>query len=69
MFPTKVKTSKQLISTDIHSNLYNYKYTFYIELPKICRDDLVIIPNKLKSQLGGCNQILICSKVYIFNIF
>ena len=22
----------------------NYKYTFYIELPKICKDDIIVLP-------------------------
>lgn len=43
-----MKHSKQLISTDIHSNICNYKYTYFVELPKICREDLIVIPNKLK---------------------
>lgn len=65
---TQVKLSKQLISQDESSNEYNYKYNFSVELPRICKDDLVIIPRKMKSLYGGCNELLLCQKVnfYIF---
>jgi len=58
-----VKNSKQLISQDDKSNTATYKYVFSVELPKICKDDLVLIPNKLKSQLGLKSQLLLCRKV------
>lgn len=45
--PTAVKHSKQLISHDEMSNVFSYKYTFAVHLPKLCRNDLVIIPKKM----------------------
>lgn len=30
-------TSKRLISHDIHSNTYNYKYTYSVEIAPICK--------------------------------
>ena len=63
VLPINVKQSKQLISHDESSNIFNYKYTFSVELPRICRDDLVIIPKKLAKELGGCCQLLLCLKV------
>lgn len=36
--------TKQLISHDEQNAIYNYKYTFFVELAPICRDDLVILP-------------------------
>jgi len=63
MFPIKVKTAKQLISTDEQSNVATYKFTFSVELPKICKDDLVLITPKLAGILGGCSGALICQKV------
>ena len=47
----------------MNSNLFVYKYTFSVMLPKICRNDLVIIPKKLAKELGGCSQLLLCWKV------
>jgi len=47
----------------MNSNIFNYKYAYSLDIPKICRDDLVIIPPKLRNLLGGCSQVLICSKI------
>ena len=63
VFPTTVKHSKQLISHDQSSNVFVYKYAFAVTLPKICKNDLIILPKKLAKELGGCSQLLICDKV------
>jgi len=62
-FPIKIKTSKQLISQDDHSNSFNYKYVYSVEIPKICKDDLVLMTPKLSGLLGGCSNIMLCHKV------
>lgn len=61
--PCKIKESKQLISQNLQCNTYNYKYGFSIEIPKVCREDLVIISPKLSNILGGCSRLLVCHKV------
>lgn len=33
------------------------KYTFVVDVPRICKDDLVILPHKLCHQLGGINRV------------
>lgn len=52
-----------MVSHDSKSNNYNYKFTFLFEIPKICKDDLVIIPQKLLREFGGVNQIGVCYKI------
>jgi nonsense-mediated mRNA decay protein 3 len=47
----------------MNSNVFVYKYTFSVTLPKLCKNDLVIIPRKLAKELGGCSQLLLCEKV------
>lgn len=37
MVPMKVKTSEQLISTDIHTSTSNYKFTFSVEIVPVCK--------------------------------
>ncbi len=32
-------------------------------MPKICKNDLVILPKKLMKEFGGINQVGICYKV------
>jgi len=63
MFSVRVKHSKQLISQDLTNNTCHYKYTFSVDLPRVCKDDLVILPPKVTAALGGCSSVLICTKV------
>lgn len=39
LFPhySRSKTSQRLISHDIHSNTYNYKSTFSVEIVPVCK--------------------------------
>ena len=63
ILPITVKNSKQLISHDQSSNVFVYKYAFAVTLPRLCKNDLVIIPKKLAKELGGCSQVLLCERV------
>lgn len=63
MVPHKNKISKELVSHDTKNNTYNYKYTFYVEIPKINKDDIVVIPKKLQKEMGGVNPLGICYRV------
>ena len=63
ILPITVKNSKQLISHDQNSNTFVYKYAFAVNIPKICKNDLCIIPKTLAKALGGCSQLLLCDKV------
>jgi len=62
MLPSKVKQSKQLVSHDQNSNLFNYKYTFMIELAPVSNDDLIILDKETSKELGGIGPILLCYK-------
>lgn len=64
--PCRVRNSKQLISADLNNNLYNYKYVWVVELPKINRWDLVVIDEQMRKELGGGSPYLICSRVTKF---
>jgi len=61
--PHVTKESKELISHDSKNNTYNNKYTFYFEIPKICKDDIIILPKKLSREFGGVNAMAVCYKV------
>ncbi|XP_037936167.1 60S ribosomal export protein NMD3 [Teleopsis dalmanni] len=63
MVPVKVTTSKRLISHDIHSNNYNYKYTWSVEIAPISKDSAVCLPKKLRHQLGNLSPICLIYKV------
>ncbi len=35
--PIRFRTAKQLVSHNIHSSTYNYKYTFSVEIVPVCK--------------------------------
>lgn len=59
----RYKKSSQLVSHDPKSNIYNYKYTFSVEIPPICKEDLVCLPKKLANQLGSISQLVLVHKI------
>ncbi|EDV23283.1 uncharacterized protein TRIADDRAFT_27425, partial [Trichoplax adhaerens] len=61
--PCRYKTSQHLVSHDCHSNIYNYKYTFSVEIVPICKDDVVCLPLKVANSLGNIGQLLICTQI------
>ncbi|CAB3222820.1 unnamed protein product [Arctia plantaginis] len=63
VLPVKSQHSKKLISHDIHSNIYNYKFTFSIEIVPLSKDSLVCLPKRLTQQLGGISPICLVHRV------
>lgn len=63
VLPIKCQHSKKLISHDIHSNVYNYKFTFSIEIVPLSKDSVVCLPKKLTQQLGGISPICLVNRV------
>lgn len=63
MIPIKYQHSKKLISHDVNSNTYNYKYTFSVEVVPVCKDNVVALPRQLAHNLGGIGQICVVKKV------
>lgn len=61
--PCRYKTSQELISHDTHSNTYNYKSTFSVEIVPVCKGNVLCLPLKLARSLGNINQIVLCTKV------
>jgi len=61
--PHRYKESKELVSHDVQTSVYNYKYTYLLEMPKICKDDLIVMPKSLCKELGGVNPLGVCIKV------
>eukprot|EP00245_Coleochaete_scutata_P015305 TRINITY_DN6769_c0_g1_i1.p1 TRINITY_DN6769_c0_g1~~TRINITY_DN6769_c0_g1_i1.p1 ORF type:complete len:529 (-),score=109.84 TRINITY_DN6769_c0_g1_i1:362-1948(-) len=61
--PMRHRSDKQLVSHDSKSNEFNYKYTFSVEICPICKDDLVCLPPKASSALGGIGPLVLCSRV------
>lgn len=63
MLPVKSTQSKRLISHDIHSNTYNNKYTFSVEIVPLSKDSLVCLNKKLSQQMGSISQLCLILRV------
>jgi len=61
--PLKKSESKELVSQDLKSNTYDYKYSFIVEIAPICKDDILFLPPKLCVALGGATPLQLCTKV------
>ncbi|XP_029672295.1 60S ribosomal export protein NMD3 [Formica exsecta] len=63
VIPCHYEHSKKLISYDCHSNVYNYKFTYSVEIVPISKDSIVCLPRKLTQQLGGISPICLVYKI------
>lgn len=63
MLPIKITESKRLISHDIHSNTYNCKFTFAVDIVPISKDSLICLDKKLAHKLGNISQICLVARV------
>ncbi|KAG7215608.1 hypothetical protein INR49_022134 [Caranx melampygus] len=61
--PCRSKASQRLISHDIHSNTYNYKSTFSVEIVPVCKDNVVCLSPRLAQSLGNMGQVCVCIRV------
>ncbi|EZA53026.1 hypothetical protein DMN91_002939 [Ooceraea biroi] len=61
--PCRYQHSKKLISHDCHSNIYNYKFTYSVEIVPVSKDSVVCLPRKLTQQLGGISPICLVHKI------
>ncbi|KAL9653875.1 hypothetical protein ABK040_012935 [Willaertia magna] len=61
--PIKMKTSERLVTHDASSNVFNFKYSFSLEIAPICREDLICLPKRLHVSMGGIGPFVLCTKV------
>lgn len=61
--PCRYQHSKKLISHDIHSNVYNYKFTYSVEIVPLSKDSVVCLSKKLAQQLGSIASICLIYKI------
>mmetsp|Transcript_6591 Transcript_6591/g.7398 ORF Transcript_6591/g.7398 Transcript_6591/m.7398 type:complete len:599 (-) Transcript_6591:75-1871(-) len=61
--PIKMKASKRLIGTDDKSNVSNYKYTNFVEICPLCKDDLLYLPPKMARNLGNISRLVLVKNV------
>lgn len=63
VLPLRYEHSKKLISHDIHSNNYNYKFSYSVEIVPLSKDSMVCLPKNLTQQLGGINPLVLVYRV------
>jgi nonsense-mediated mRNA decay protein 3 len=51
--PARRRDSKQLQSQDDKNNITNYVYTMLVEVVPLCKNDLVVLPARLRASLFG----------------
>jgi len=61
--PLKVKMSKKLIGTDDKNNVSNFKYTNYVEICPLCKDDLLYLPAKTARNLGNIARCVLVKNI------
>lgn len=59
----KTKMSKKLIGTDDKSNVSNYKFTNYVEICPLCKDDLLYLPAKTARNLGNISRLVLIKNI------
>lgn len=63
VLPVKFTQSKKLISADIHSNSYNYKFTWAIDIVPISKGSLVCLNKKLQHSCGSIAPLCVVNNV------
>ncbi|CDW56515.1 60S ribosomal export protein NMD3 [Trichuris trichiura] len=61
--PMRYKYSQELVSHDPHTNRYDYKHSYSVEIAPVCKDDIVCLPKQLASKLGSGSQLMICFRI------
>lgn len=55
--------SKELISHNEHTQDYNYKFSWSLLIPPLCKDDLLLLDPRTCKQLGGISPVVLCVRV------
>lgn len=63
VMPIKWSESQKLISHDVHTQTYNYKYTTLVELPHVSKDDIICLPKIVSAKNGNIGPLVMCQRV------
>lgn len=63
ILPIKFFQSKKLISHDIHSNTYNYKFTWAVDIVPVSKGSLICLNKKLQQSSGNIASLCIIQNV------
>lgn len=57
--PIEVKSSKAIISEDVHTSTKSYKFNYSVQIVPVCKDDLIAIPIKLAKKIGNISPLYV----------
>ena len=61
--PVTEKISRELVSVNEQNNTSNTKITHALIIPKINKDELLLLHPKFRKDLGNCSPLLLCLRV------
>lgn len=71
VLPVRTKASERLISKDVHTSKSNYKFSYSVEIAPLCKDDLVVVGEKVKQSLGIGSLVIvqkIATSIVLFDV-
>jgi len=63
ILPTRWREARKVVGENKNTQQEIYTFTYSVEIPPICRDELICLPPKLCSSFGGISPLLVCSKI------
>ncbi|RLN94096.1 hypothetical protein BBJ28_00025097 [Nothophytophthora sp. Chile5] len=60
--PMRSKSSSKLISENVHNATANLQTTYSVELSPLCKDDLLVLPNKIAQNCGSISPVALCAR-------
>ena len=61
--PCRVDASKSVVATNTRTGVSNVKHTWMLEVPPLCRGDLVLLPKGMRGGSGGGGAVALVSRV------
>ena len=58
-----LRSSSQLIGTDVKSNISNYKFTSLVEIAPLCKDDLLYLPKSLAKSQSSISRLVLIKNI------
>eukprot|EP01031_Cornospumella_fuschlensis_P024626 gene24626-29753_t len=62
--PCKQNYSRKLVSADHTNNTADFKHNFLLEIPVVCKDDLVLLPKDLASKQSNISRLVLVKRIH-----
>jgi nonsense-mediated mRNA decay protein 3 len=61
--PIKTKYSRKLVSADKQANTAEFKHNYLVEIARICKDDLVLLPKDLAAKQSNISPVVLAKRI------